>query len=395
MSRSSCSCAVPSGGGIPSQTARRARTGSCAPGGAYTAAPCVARPSSPPSPPSPWARRAAATRRTPPRWRRPPRRPRARPHADRRGLPAVLGAHARRAAPGQPGGPDPRAERLRPAAGDQPLRLRALRRRAQAGRRRARRDLRLAPRRDRAARPLPGAQRVARRQAAVPEPHDRRRPGRGQERLRREGARSPSPGATASRRWRSSTGGRSARRRSAPRSARRRRGLPAERRRRGAEGQHADDRRRRGDAERLSTRMPPATELIADRPRAGRTARSRSRCCSRRPALCQSRVCGPVVDVMEQVRSKGDFEDTAFISSEIYKENRVDQGLRPAPAGLPAPDGAVAVRPGPAGPRGRAHRGRVLRRRAAGRGAPGRAGRLTYDRPRSGPVAQLVRAADS
>jgi hypothetical protein len=91
-----------------------------------------------------------------------------------------------------------------------------------------------------------------------------------------------------------------------------------------------------GDAERLSTRMPPATDLVqtdlaeayGKRPVALLFAT---------PALCQSRVCGPVVDVMEQVRSKGDFKDTAFISSEIYKENRVDQGLRPAPAAYRLP----------------------------------------------------------
>lgn len=46
------------------------------------------------------------------------------------------------------------------------------------------------------------------------------------------------------------------------------------------------------------------------------------------PALCQSRVCGPVVDVADQVRSE--FGDkVAFIHQEIYKDNQVNKGLRP------------------------------------------------------------------
>jgi hypothetical protein len=91
-----------------------------------------------------------------------------------------------------------------------------------------------------------------------------------------------------------------------------------------------------GDAERLSTRMPPATDLVQT-DLAKVHGKKPVALLFATPALCQSRVCGPVVDVMEQVRSKGDFDDTAFISSEIYKENRVDQGLRPAPAAYRLP----------------------------------------------------------
>jgi hypothetical protein len=82
--------------------------------------------------------------------------------------------------------------------------------------------------------------------------------------------------------------------------------------------------------------MPPATDLI-ETDLAQVYGRKPVALLFATPALCQSRVCGPVVDVMEQVRSKGDFADTAFISSEIYKENRVDQGLRPAPAAYRLP----------------------------------------------------------
>ena len=45
------------------------------------------------------------------------------------------------------------------------------------------------------------------------------------------------------------------------------------------------------------------------------------------PLLCQSRVCGPVVDVSEQVKSEyGD--DVAFIHQEIFEDNDINKGLR-------------------------------------------------------------------
>jgi hypothetical protein len=46
------------------------------------------------------------------------------------------------------------------------------------------------------------------------------------------------------------------------------------------------------------------------------------------PALCQSRVCGPVTDVAEEVHSEfGDQVD--FIHMEIYKGNEIEKGPRP------------------------------------------------------------------
>jgi hypothetical protein len=46
------------------------------------------------------------------------------------------------------------------------------------------------------------------------------------------------------------------------------------------------------------------------------------------PALCQSRVCGPDVDVAEQVKAElGD--KVAFIHQEVYRDNQVNKGLRP------------------------------------------------------------------
>ena len=46
------------------------------------------------------------------------------------------------------------------------------------------------------------------------------------------------------------------------------------------------------------------------------------------PLLCQSRVCGPVVDIAEQVKSElGDKAD--FIHMEIYNDNEIAKGERP------------------------------------------------------------------
>ena len=47
------------------------------------------------------------------------------------------------------------------------------------------------------------------------------------------------------------------------------------------------------------------------------------------PALCQSRVCGPVTDIAAQMQSKyGD--RMAFIHQEVYRDNNPDKGLRPS-----------------------------------------------------------------
>jgi hypothetical protein len=47
------------------------------------------------------------------------------------------------------------------------------------------------------------------------------------------------------------------------------------------------------------------------------------------PALCQSRVCGPVVDIAEQVKHALPKDDTAWIHQEIYKNNKLVDGYRP------------------------------------------------------------------
>lgn len=62
------------------------------------------------------------------------------------------------------------------------------------------------------------------------------------------------------------------------------------------------------------------------------------------PALCRSRVCGPVNDVAEQVSSEhGD--EVEFIHMEIYADNRLEAGLRPQVKrfGLPTEPWAFAI----------------------------------------------------
>ena len=46
------------------------------------------------------------------------------------------------------------------------------------------------------------------------------------------------------------------------------------------------------------------------------------------PALCQSRVCGPVVDIAEQVKHEAG-DGVAFIHQEVYNHNNASDGLRP------------------------------------------------------------------
>ena len=46
------------------------------------------------------------------------------------------------------------------------------------------------------------------------------------------------------------------------------------------------------------------------------------------PALCESRVCGPVTDIAEQLKDQYGDEMT-FIHEEVYNENDPSKGLRP------------------------------------------------------------------
>jgi len=81
-----------------------------------------------------------------------------------------------------------------------------------------------------------------------------------------------------------------------------------------------------GDLSKIDTRQPPSSmhdedlkDVLGKKPVALIFAT---------PALCQSRVCGPVVDVAEQVKDEvGD--GVVFIHNEVYNDNDPNKGIRP------------------------------------------------------------------
>ena len=80
-----------------------------------------------------------------------------------------------------------------------------------------------------------------------------------------------------------------------------------------------------GDVKQLDTRLPPSDmheanvrNVVGKKPVALLFAT---------PQLCQSRVCGPVVDIAAQLKERyGDRVE--FIHQEVYVDNEVDKGLR-------------------------------------------------------------------
>lgn len=82
-----------------------------------------------------------------------------------------------------------------------------------------------------------------------------------------------------------------------------------------------------GDLSKLDTRLPPAKSLL-DTDFADVLGRKPVVLTFATPQLCQSRVCGPVVDIVAQAQaSVGD--KVAFVHQEIYKDNDPGAGLRP------------------------------------------------------------------
>lgn len=81
-----------------------------------------------------------------------------------------------------------------------------------------------------------------------------------------------------------------------------------------------------GDLAQIDTRQPPSSmhdddlkDVLGKKPVALVFAT---------PALCQSRVCGPVVDVAEQVKDEvGD--GVVFIHNEVFNDNNPQKGVRP------------------------------------------------------------------
>jgi hypothetical protein len=81
-----------------------------------------------------------------------------------------------------------------------------------------------------------------------------------------------------------------------------------------------------GDVEQIDTRVPPSSMHDADF--ADVVGKKPVVLVFATPLLCQSRVCGPVVDIAEQVKSQlGDKAE--FIHMEIYNDNEINKGERP------------------------------------------------------------------
>ena len=81
-----------------------------------------------------------------------------------------------------------------------------------------------------------------------------------------------------------------------------------------------------GDVKKIDTRLPPSNlhaknfrDVVGKKPVVLLFAT---------PALCQTRVCGPVVDVAEQVKAEHG-KDAEFIQMEIFRDNDVKKGYRP------------------------------------------------------------------
>jgi hypothetical protein len=82
-----------------------------------------------------------------------------------------------------------------------------------------------------------------------------------------------------------------------------------------------------GDIASIDTRLPPSSmhdddfaEVLGKKPVVLLFAT---------PQLCQSRVCGPVVDIAEQEKAKSENGDVSFIHMEIFRDNQIDKGIRP------------------------------------------------------------------
>ncbi len=81
-----------------------------------------------------------------------------------------------------------------------------------------------------------------------------------------------------------------------------------------------------GNLEKLSTRVPPAQDLLKD-DFADVLGKKPVVLLFATPALCQSRTCGPVVDIAEQVRAQNG-KGVTFIQQEIYQDNDPGKPVR-------------------------------------------------------------------
>ena len=97
-----------------------------------------------------------------------------------------------------------------------------------------------------------------------------------------------------------------------------------------------------GDAHSIDTRVPPDTMHDVDL--ATVLGRRPVMLLFATPALCRSRICGPVTDEMEELKAEHAGE-AAFIHVEIYNHNRPQDGERPAVRafGLPSEPWLFAI----------------------------------------------------
>jgi hypothetical protein len=84
-----------------------------------------------------------------------------------------------------------------------------------------------------------------------------------------------------------------------------------------------DSRDAGGDVAAIDTRVPPSSMHARTSPRW--SEKEPVVLVFATPQLCQSRVCGPVVDIAEQVKSDDEGE-AEFIHMEIYRDNTIEKG---------------------------------------------------------------------
>jgi hypothetical protein len=82
-----------------------------------------------------------------------------------------------------------------------------------------------------------------------------------------------------------------------------------------------------GDFEQLTTAVPPDRELLRYSVAETLAARKPFVVVFATPQFCQSRTCGPVVDVVDHVRRNTRSRDIRFIHVEIYRDNDPKKGV--------------------------------------------------------------------
>jgi hypothetical protein len=82
-----------------------------------------------------------------------------------------------------------------------------------------------------------------------------------------------------------------------------------------------------GDLKKITTRVPPPADML-NTDFADVVGKKPVVLLFATPALCQSRTCGPVVDIAGQVQAQNG-KGVTFIQQEIYKDNDPKKGLRP------------------------------------------------------------------